>query len=253
MSEINYEIISQYLNGELTGEALAAFEKQMQEDSELAAEVNIYRIIEADQSFFIKNKAEKEKLAGSLEELNKDYFKKNEAKVIGINRWWYAAAAVAAAVVFILILRPFGEETFDNNKLFAYYTKDVEPLSAVERGANEDTLLLQAVNLFNKKDYKKSLPLLKNTLASDSAKTDLLIATGFCFLQINQYDSATKIFNYLVNGNTVYKNKATWYKALTFLKKNKIDSCYKILETLPVDADNIKEARELMKKIKEKS
>jgi tetratricopeptide (TPR) repeat protein len=252
MSEINYEIISQYLDGELTGEALTAFEKQMQEDAELAAEVNIYRTIESDQSFNILNKAEKEKLAASLTGLTKDYFKKNEAKVIGINRWWYAAAAVAATVVFILILRPFGGETFDNEKLFAYYSKNIESLSAGERGADNDTLILQAINLFNKKDYEQSLPLLKKILTSKPNETDLIIATGICYLQTNHPDSAIKIFDRVANGNTVYKSEAIWYKALALLKENKPEECYKVLESLPADADNIKEAKELMKKIKEK-
>lgn len=252
MSEVNYEIISQYLDGELTGEALAAFEKQMQEDAELAAEVNIYRTIESDQLFATKNKAEKEKLAASLEELNKDYFKKTEAKVIGINRWWYAAAAVAAVVVFMLVLLPFGKETFDNEKLFAYYAKDIEPLSAGERGANDDSILLQAANFFNRKDYERSLPLLKNVLIRKPNETDIAIATGICYLQTNQPDSAIKIFDQVANGNTVYKSQAIWYKALTLLKENKPEDSYRVLESLPAEADNINEAKELMKKIKEK-
>jgi len=251
MSEFNYETISQYLAGELTGKALATFEKQMQEDANLAAEVNIYRTIEADQLFITKHKAEKEKLAASLQELNKTYFKEPKAKIVKINRWWYAAAAVAAAVVSILILRPFGGENFNNEKLFAHYAKNIESLSTGERGTGSDTLLLEAVNLFNKKDYNNSLPLLKNILVNNPNETDLVIATGVCYMQISEYDSAIKIFDNLANGNTVYKNQAIWYKALTLLKENKIDVCYKVLESLPADADNIKEARELMRKIKE--
>lgn len=253
MSEINYEIISQYVAGELNGAALEAFEKQMQENAELAAEVTIYRAIESDQLLITTYKEEKAKLSESLQQLNTSYFKKKQSKVIQIKYWWYAATAVAAAVIIVLILRPFAGEDFNNEKLFAYYTKDIEPLSAGERGTDNDTALLRIVNLFNKRDYEHSLPLLKNALARDSSKTDLLIATGFCFLQINQPDSAIKIFNHIINGNTVYTNQATWYKALTLLKENKIDSCYKVLESLPADADNREEASELMKKIKKKS
>ena len=252
MNEINYEIISQYLDGELTGETLAAFEKQMQEDAELAAEVNIYRTIEADQSFITKNSTEKEKLSQSLQELNKTFFKKPESKVLKITRWWYAAAAVAAAAIFILILKPFAGEKFNNEKLFAYYSKDVESLSASQRGASNDSLVLQAVSLFNKKDYAGSLPLLKNILAGKPNETDLFLATGICYLQTNKPDAALEIFNTIAKGNTVYKNQATWYKALVLLKQNKPDDCYKVLESLPAEADNIKEARELMNKIKER-
>ena len=252
MSEINYEIISQYLDGELTGEALTAFEKQMEEDASLAAEVTIYRTIEAEQSFITKHSAEKETLAGSLQELNKTFFKKNEAKVIKLNRLWYAVTAVAAAAIFILILKPFAGEKFNNEKLFAYYSKDVESLSASQRGAGNDSLILQAVSLFNKKDYTGSLPLLRSVLAGKPNETDLFLATGVCYMQTNRYDSAIKIFDQVANGNTVYKNQATWYKALVLLKQNKPDDCYKVLESLPAEADNIKEARELMKKIKER-
>ena len=250
MSEINYEIISQYLDGELTGDALAAFEKQMQENADLAAEVNIYKTIEAEQTFNIKHRAEKENLTSSLHELNKTYFKKNEAKVVTMNRWWYAAAAVAAAVILIFVIRPFGGEAFNNEKLFAYYSKNVEPLSAGQRGAKTDTLELKAVDLFNKKDYAGSLPLLKKVLAEKPNETDLLLANGISFLQVNQTDSALRIFNIIAEGNTVYKKQAIWYKALVLLKQNNLNECYIKLESLPPEADNYKEAKELMKKIK---
>lgn len=252
MSEINYEIISQYLDGELTGDALAAFEKQMQENADLAAEVNIYKTIEAEQIFNTKIKAEKETLANTLQELNKTYFKKNETKVVKINRWWYAAAAVAAAVLLIIIMRPFGGEAFNNEKLFAFYSKDVEPLSAGQRGAATDSLALKAVDLFNKKDYAGSLPLLKEVRINKPDETDIFLATGICFLQINKPDSALNIFNIIADGNTVYKNQAIWYKALVLLRQNKIDDCYKVLETLPPEADNYEDAKVLMKKIKER-
>ncbi len=182
MSEINYEIISQYLEGKLSGEVLIAFEKEMNSNPELAEEVALYRTIHQELTLHVQHEKEEHLLANNLKELNGQYFRKEKGKVKGINRWWYAAAAIAAAVVLIIIVRPFSSQPVNNEKLFAYYSKDVEDLPAAERGNDDDTILIKAANFYNKKEYKNALPFLQAALTRKPDDTQVLLAIGFCYL-----------------------------------------------------------------------
>lgn len=249
MSEINYEIISQYVDGELSGEALFAFEKEMQANAELVKEVALYKTINEELSQQVKNEKEEQALTNNLKGLSENHFKKDQAKVKSINRWWYAAAAAAAAAILITVIRPFPSEPFNSEKLFAYYIKDIEELPAGQRGNNDDTVLIKAVNFYNNKDYPNALPLLQNILTGKPDETELQLAAGICYLQKGQYDSASNVFDRIAGGSTVFNIQATWYKALVFLKQNKIDECYHLLAALPNDADRYKSAQQLMKKI----
>ena len=241
-------MIGQYLDGELSGESLLTFEKELQENPELAHEAMLYRAIENDRTSQSKNREEKERLASTLQGLNASYFKTAPAKTVSLKRWWYAAASVAAAVIVIFVFRPFSGESFNSDKLFAYYSKEIVSLSEGQRGVN-DTLAVKAASLYNKKDYSQALPLLQKTLSAKPDDTELMLATGVCYMQTAKTDSAIKIFDKIADGSTVYKNQAIWYKALVLLKQNKLEECYTILKTIPVGVDHYKAAGELMKKI----
>jgi tetratricopeptide (TPR) repeat protein len=252
MNEFNYEIINDYLSGELTGEALQAFEREMQANKNLANEVALYKIIQDELSFDQQNKVQKNELANTLSTLNKTHFVQPTAKVVSFKKWIYAATALAAAAVLFFIFRPIPTEVFNNETVFASYTKNIEELSVGQRGNVVDTLLINAATLYNKKEYAAALPILQKIIIAKPQETSFTLATGVCYLQTLQYGDALKLFTEIENGNSVFKQQATWYKALTYLKQNKLSDCYNVLKTIPTDADKYKEATELMKKIEDR-
>lgn len=250
MSEINYDIINQYLDGELFGEALLSFEEQLKTNAVLAEEVALYKSINEEMRLQAQYGKEEQVLRDNLGTLNDQYFKKKATgKLRSINRWWYAAVATAAAAILVFVLWPASSSSFDNEKLYAYYTKEVDPLPGGERGNGDDSLLIKAAALYNQKDYTKALPLLRDIGTRKPGETQMKLALGFAWVQTGQYDSGTIVFDEISNGATIFKNDAIWFKALAMLKQNKLDECYRLLEGLPTDAGKYKEARELMKKI----
>jgi tetratricopeptide (TPR) repeat protein len=255
MNEFNYDIISQYLAGELVGEELIAFEKKLQTNTALANEVQLYKTIETELYDSLKNKLEKENLTATLTTLGNAHFKKNEAKVVAINkRWWYAAAAVAAAVILFFILMPNKTKTepFNNETLFAgYVAKSVDELSFGQRGKN-DSLLIKAASLYNKKEYATVLPILENEIADNPNETQLILATGVCYMQTGQYNFAINFFDQIANGKTAFASKAQWYKALVLLKQNKLADCKLALQQIPNNADDYASTVELLKKIEKR-
>lgn len=251
MSEFNYDIISQYLAGELVGDDLIAFEKELQTNVTLANEVKLYKTIDNELLLDQQNKAEKENLTKTLNSLSQTHFKKKEVKVVGINKlWWYAATTIAAAAVLFLVFRPTTKiEPFNNEIIYAsYVNKNIDELSFGERGKN-DSSLSRAASSYNKKDYATALPLLENAVADNPKETQLILAIGVCYMQTNQNDWALRSFDQIAEGKSVYKNKAQWYKALTLLKQNKLTDCKTTLQSIPKDADEYNIATELLNKL----
>lgn len=248
MSEINYERINDYLDGQLSGEDLLAFEKEMQLNAELAREVALFKTTGNQLSAQLKNLEEKEKLAETLKGFNTTYFKKPEVIVRSFGRWWYAAA-VAAAIILFFIIRPFQHQALSNEALFTAYNKNVEELPGAERGSQNDTVLQRATALYNKKDYASVLPLLQNVLAAKPGEIQLYLATGICYLQTGKYDSAINVFDTIANGNTVFKTEAIWYRALALLKQNKLADCRNALQSIPRGGYQFEEAAALLKEI----
>lgn len=249
MSDINYEMIDQYLEGELSGDALLAFEQEIKTNPALAKEVELYRKINEEMSGHFEKDKEEQALTDNLKKLNEQHFKKQPGKLRSINKWWYAGIAAAAAVVLLFVIRPFAGSSFNNEELYADNMNGVEALPGGQRGGPDDKLLIKASELYNQKDYVQALPLLKEILSNKPEETLLKLAAGICYLQTDKIDTALIIFNEIVNGTSVFKNEAIWYKALAALKQNRLDDCFQLLESLPADAGRNKEAKFLMKKI----
>lgn len=84
------ELIDLYLRDELSGEALVAFEKQMQEDDMFRAEVEVRKLIA--ESIHQYGAAE-------LKNFIRTKTKRKSFGIIKINTWYYAAAAVGLILI----------------------------------------------------------------------------------------------------------------------------------------------------------
>jgi tetratricopeptide (TPR) repeat protein len=249
MNQINYEMIGRYLEGELSGEELLAFETAIKNDPALAEEVRLYQRINEEMKSHAQGLKEEQSLKQTLNKLNAEHFGIEDNKVRKMNRWWFAAAAAVAAAIVLFILRPFSGTSFKNEKVFAAYMKEVEPLPGVVRGNEKDTLLEKATDLYNRKQYKEALPLLREISTAKPGDAQVKLAAGICLLQTGQYDAADAIFNEIAGGDTIYQEEAVWYKALTALITNKREECYSLLQSLPAGSSKAEKAKELMKKI----
>jgi tetratricopeptide (TPR) repeat protein len=249
MSEFNYEIIDQYLAGELSGENLADFEKQMQANPALANEVRLYKAMGDGIKKMTQQNQSKEDLHRNIEAFNKEYFRPQAAPVVRIKKIWWLGAAAAVAAIVLLVVRPFALEKFNNEKLFAHYSAKTDELSIIKRGGKDDTTVIKAAELYNSKQYKEALPLLEKLVTVYPDDKDLIVAKGVSLLKTGNAGAAITIFNEIITVETVYKNTALWYKGLSFLKMNQLAESRNILETLPATADMYKEAQELIKKI----
>lgn len=248
MSEFNYEIIDQYLAGELTGEELAVFEKQMQANPALAGEVELYKRLGEDIKQVTQPDKTEEELRQHLDLLSKEYIRP-KARIVKMKKIWWLGAAVAAAAIVLLIVQPFAREQFNNEKLFAYYSAKTDELSPVQRGGSDDAELIKVAELYNNKKYQQVLPMLEKVITTHPNDKDLLLAKGVSLLQTGNDQAAITVFDEIIKTETVYKNPALWFKGLSFLKMKKLSECRDVLQNLPAGADKYKEAQELINKI----
>ncbi len=249
MREFNYEIIQQYISGELKGEDLLAFEEQLKKDSGLADEVTLYKNIDQHFTTEYKNKDDENKLVETLKHLSNKHLPQKATKVISLKKYWWLGATAAAAI-FLFIFNPWKKEIFTADSIYASNIDNFEKLSPVIRGTNTDSLKQNAAKYYNIKEFEKALPILSKICAADSSDKSFLLAKGVCHLQTMQYDSANKIFNELSNGNTVLKYEGVWYLALSMLKQQKINECTIYLNTLPQTSNRYNESVELLSKLK---
>ena len=229
-----HQMIDDYLNERLSREDLIAFEKQLFTDHELAEEVRInknlfalheteawddIKILNKDgiayQEYLLSDDAKKIKSA--INNANNKY-KRNSITPIKRYRWYGIAASLVLLIAF--------SYTFTSNQntpenLYADYS-NLSDLPSLTQRSDADKLLSDAEELFLNKQYLgavRSLELYNEKYNSQSVNT--LLYKGMCYLELKQYSKAEQIFNTLQNSDSLDKNKAYWYLALTSSKTRK--------------------------------
>ena len=134
-----------------------------------------------------------------------------------------------------------GEPSYSD---FANYNQ----ISLTVRGTS-DALLKEAETAFNNKNYEEAEQLFNQILEQVSSNTEIQLYKSITLIETNQFDEADELLEGISEGNSIYKNKATWYLALSKLKQNNLESCKSILKSIPDDAEDYKQAQKLLNKL----
>lgn len=251
--EIDYFEIEQYFLGELKGDTLINFEKKLQNDSDFAKEVSLYKEINNTLSSRFSNYDEENKLRNTLEDIGNTQIKNTKCfskptvakktkvfSIMSYTKYLVAASVILFASIFWINSKKEAPSYYDYNQ--------IAPIELTVRGDNNETLI-KAQNAFNNKNFVEAEHIFRSLLAEDSTKTALQLYLGICLLEQNKFELADKIFNTIIQGNSVYKNKAIWHLALSKLKQKDYKNCKKVLKTLSKDADDYQKAKDILKKI----
>jgi len=239
--------IERYVNGELSGQELAELEKRLESDSDLAAEVQLFKQAKDSLSDQFVHEEAENNLKATLQEVSPSYFqeKKKQARIIPLlRRYGLPAAGIAAAVALILIFQPFQASLYDQYK-------QLPTASFIEQSEPEQADLAAAQQAFNQKDYSTALDIFQQYLAQKANQDDVEIRfyAGLCHLELDQLSEARTIFESLQSGNSVYKNEGSWYLAMTYLKEKNWEKCREYLRQIPEGTERWEEARVLLKKL----
>jgi TolA-binding protein len=250
------EIIEKYIRGELTGTELISFERELTKNKSLADEVNLRKEIDK----FLKNKEAlelREMLDEIHEEVTSNVKNSSMQKRKGIirilfSRWQYAAAAVIFLLAFTAVLF-FTIRPSLNERLYAQYFKPLDGTSLVRSDKQEDMSNRQsAMNEYNDEHYEKSWMMLKDISNRDTADAEVYFYRGISAMEINDLNDAISSFNIVIkNSTSLYIDEATWYLALSYLKKNdRLVAETQFKKIVESNSNHKDEAQEILEKLR---
>ena len=236
MNEELYLAFESYLNNEMLPEEKLEFENKLQKNTDIQEKFEIYK----ENNAFLETKFSSETVAfkNSLKSVSKSHFSEKETKVIAFKPMFFAVAA--SLVLFI------GAWFFmqNNNPQYEDYNQH-EDAFFTERG-DIDKNLAMAQGAFNAKKYKDAIIYFEMVL-KEYDKPEVRYFYGIALLEENKFLFSDATFKKLKSGTSIYKDKATWYLALSCLKQKKMKECKSYLEQIPADAEDYERAQQLLK------
>lgn len=197
-----------------------------------------------------KNDESEEELRKTLFILGAKYFKdeRKSTKVRFQNKkviWLIGSAVILVLIVFAF---QFSLGHYKSKGVLYGQFMQVTPLSSDRPNASNEPLL-DAINAYNNKDFKKALKDFNRYLTIDSSDAELLLAKNICLMQTGQTEKSILGFEKLAREDPEFQYEANWYMSLVYLEQNDKDSCRKLLETIPPTSYFYSKAISLLKKL----
>jgi len=229
---------------------MRSFEKEMAMNTELSAELNFTRRIDAvlqrDDIIDFRRKliiARRERMKIGT-----------EVPVVHIQRkkFWYAAASLVllAALGSVLYFTIPGGSS--NDDLFRKYYSSENIIDVTRSG---DANIVEAIIRFQEKDYHSSERLFGLMLEKDTSNFAGWFFYGISCIENADFGKAEIAFNHIIADNqNLYTEHAEWYLGLCYLKSNQSNKAKLQLEKIAANPDNYhhKDAKNLLEKLSEK-
>lgn len=241
MNEALYLTFENYLSNEISAEEKLDFEYQLQNDADIKEKFEIYKEInEFLATKFSRETIEFKQNLNSIAKQSQETRNPKKSKVVQLRTYIYAIAAV-----FVLF---FGFQLFQNdNPEYSDFNKH-QTATFTERGDIIQSLKL-AQDAFNTKNYKEAI---KNfeIVIKDYPRPEVKYFYAISLIEDNRFADADFVLNDIIKGQSVYKNTATWYLALSKLKQKDYNSCKSILLMIPNDYEDYAQVEKLLKELK---
>ncbi len=263
LSQEIYENIEAYINGTLTGTDLMEFEQKLQNDSNLATDIQLIRRVDdtlGDQSSLEVHQKVEVAVDDFLAELVQE--ESAEIKTIAhppirkiggwAQRWAVAASFLLLAVIVVVLWQlqsptaPSHQELFSQN--FSTY-----PLDEDVRSGEETTGFEKGVDQYRAKKFKAAAQVFQSLIAVE--KNDMVLAFCLANAYLNQSPPQKNLANeqfqrILTDGASVYVPKAQWYLALMALEGGKLEEAKVLLEEIRESGDEFaQKAKELLEEL----
>ena len=240
MQEELYIGFEKYLLNEMTAEEQSEFENKLQTDDNFREQFQIYK--ETTQFLELKFSKKAVDFKQNLKAIGSNHFGKpvsKKSKVISLQSKWFAVAAMLVVFMGVWYFNQSGNPTFSdyNNYNEAHF---------IERSDNNQNLV-DAQTFFNAKDYKKASQSFAKI--EDLTNPELQLYYAISLIETNDYTKASVLLTNISQGNSVYKEEAIWYMALSSLKQKDYKTCKKQLELISQDSEKYNQAQKLLKEL----
>ena len=242
---MNEQKIDKYLMDLLSVEERALFEEEMRQNESLMKEVELQR--DALKSIEGLGRAN---LKSKLQDIHTELYPASQASDVKLRKLLYRFAAAAVFIALVSITWWQMQDNASPSELYSQYFSTYE-LSLSERSGIDDDLI-RIEQLYEQQKYAELIPLLQQKVAENAQNSELLLGLGIAHLQKNDFDSAIKQFQSILDSNDFnYEDEANWYLGLSHLKSGNIESAKQFFTILASDAsrDHSKEAKRILDRI----
>ena len=154
------------------------------------------------------------------------------------NRTLYRALAVAASLLVLVFAANFvfnSISSTSNEELYANYFESFDSDLPNFRGDVDDQITVmqvfeRAMEDYNKGNYETSIPFFEEYLASEPDSHFAMFYSGLAYLEINNTTKAIEMLKKAAVQNDNYKDKASWYLVMAYLKEGKRMKAQEVME-----------------------
>ncbi len=241
--------IERYIAGEMNEEEMLWFEKELEGNEDLQAEVDLRRktdvILQKQDVLTLRNKLV------AIEKQRKE--KEIHAPSSSSPRLGYVKyAAVLAVVATIGSVVFFNGRHTANDELISKYYKTYEP-PARQRAANSifngDFEL--AMEFYNSNDYANAANLFRKVVDQNPKDMQSVLLHGVSSFEDKRYPDARKSFVTVIDdNNNLFIETARWYLALCYIKTNENGKASEQLKKIITDGGLYsKNAKKILKSL----
>jgi tetratricopeptide (TPR) repeat protein len=246
MDETNKnEAIEQYLQGQLKGESLEAFEYKLATDPGFQKEVALERAIV--RNLRKVGRADlRRKLEGFHHEMGVDAEtdepppaarqrpEARRAPVLQLKikrHFLLAAASIALVLACTFTLRYIYLNQQTPEALFESYYEPYDEIAVMRDIPTKAAIKNEAAMAYNERNYRKSIQLFKIVLEKEKDE-EALFYLGNAYLSANMPLEAISTFEAYLRDFTEYQIEAKWYLSLSYLKTGKDQKARHLLQEL---------------------
>ena len=226
MEENKYDLIEDYILGNLEGTVKKDFEDLLKKDAELQESVKEYQLMIEGTKY-----TGRKELLGTLKEIESNRKEKQKSGTKHQILYLAIAAGIALLVTFYIVI----ENTLQKSPAViaeAYYEPYPALYGYTTRGEqNPKTDFEKAMNYYESSNYKEALKLL--TDMKDPEKQELInFYLANTYLALDQFEDCESIYKDIMNNGETFQSQAEWFLAIAYLKDDKVDQAVPLLQDL---------------------
>jgi len=219
-------LLLRYYNGEMSEQEVSQLMDNVKQDLRYQNLMNLYEEFE----LAFKNP---EELEVYMQMLKIDEQSKKRRLSMRLNLKIAATAIILIGVSSYLYFY-FNTSRLTNDQIFEkYYLAYSPPDIYRSDNISIEQTFASASHLYSISDYSKALPYFEKLLAADSLNSSLLLYSGVCSTEMNNYHDAISRFNKIISiGDPAYIESAKWYLGLCLLKTGDLSHARSIFQSL---------------------
>ncbi|NGM72655.1 tetratricopeptide repeat protein [Sphingobacterium sp. SGL-16] len=229
--------IQDYIEGQLQGEELQEFETHMEQDTDFRNLV----LLQTEVHDIINKRlnSNESDLRESLFHAETEYRYPKQTLFQRIK----PIVTIASAACVLL----FGYLFFFNNNTALYELPTMQ--SEIVRGQESNDQYEEAVRLYNQKSYADSRTILNNLINKEPEVIQYQYYAALTYLGEENYNEAKVKLNPIANGQSIFKDEAKYYLAVSLEKLGSKEEAVVLLKTIPNQGELGRKAQKLLDKL----